>query len=125
VPEQSWTFAECLRQLREAADLTQYALAKRTGLSKQALSRLEMGEREPTWTTVQKLALALGVDCRQFVDPTLTLPATEPTPGPGRPRKQPVEAHGEAAPRSEPAQGPSRPKGKAAGGKRPRRKKEK
>jgi transcriptional regulator with XRE-family HTH domain len=86
------SFAGKLRQLRENAGFSQYALAKRSGLSKQALSRLEMGEREPSWETVQKLALALRVDSRQFVDPAVTIPTEEEAaPGkPGRPRKEPT-----------------------------------
>ena len=67
-------FAERLRTLREAAGLSQYALAKRSGLSKQSLSKLEMGESEPTWETVQKLALVLGADCREFTYPAMTVP---------------------------------------------------
>lgn len=60
------SFSEILKRLRGKADLSQYALAKATGLSKQTLSQLEMGNREPSWATVQKLARALGVDCRAF-----------------------------------------------------------
>jgi transcriptional regulator with XRE-family HTH domain len=81
------TFAERLRGLRENAGLSQYALAKKSGLTKQALSRLELGEREPTWQTVQLLAAALGVDCRAFVDPGLQPPPEEPARPRGRPRK--------------------------------------
>ncbi|HTU21622.1 MAG TPA: helix-turn-helix transcriptional regulator [Gemmataceae bacterium] len=60
------TFADRLRELREAAGLSQYALAKQADISKQAVSSLELGEREPTWATVQALAKALGVDCMAF-----------------------------------------------------------
>jgi transcriptional regulator with XRE-family HTH domain len=89
VTEQHLSFADRLRTQREAAGLSQYALAKKSGLTKQALSRLELGEREPTWATVQLLALALGVDCRSFTDPNLRTPpqADEPPRGRGRPRK--------------------------------------
>jgi transcriptional regulator with XRE-family HTH domain len=80
-------FGSTLARLREAAGLSQYALAKRSGLSKQALSNLEMGAREPSWLTVQRLALALGVDCRKFTDPDLALPAPEEPRPVGRPRK--------------------------------------
>ncbi len=81
------SFAERLRGLREGAGLSQYALAKKSGLTKQALSRLELGEREPTWQTVQLLAAALGVDCTSFVDPNLTPPAEEPAAPRGRSRQ--------------------------------------
>jgi transcriptional regulator with XRE-family HTH domain len=85
-------FAGRLKDLREGAGLSQYALAKRSGLSKQALSNLELGAREPTWETVQRLALALGVDCRAFVDPGLTLPPERPATGRGRPPKHKAES---------------------------------
>jgi transcriptional regulator with XRE-family HTH domain len=84
-------FAERLKALRERKGISQYALAKLTGLTKQALSRLELSEREPTWTTVQLLALALDVNCTAFADPSLTLPDLEPARPRGRPRKAPAE----------------------------------
>lgn len=82
-------FAKRLGELRAAAGLSQYALARRSGLSKQALSNLELGAREPSWLTVQRLCAALKVDCRQFVDPGLTLPEEPPARPRGRPRKKP------------------------------------
>jgi transcriptional regulator with XRE-family HTH domain len=84
---ESTCFAERLRHLREKAGLSQYALARQAGLSKQAVSNLEAGNREPTWQTVQLLALALGVDCGAFVDPAVRLPDTSPVLPRGRPRK--------------------------------------
>jgi transcriptional regulator with XRE-family HTH domain len=60
------TFASRLRQLRAAAGISQYELAKRCRLPRQTVSRLEKGDSEPSWTTVQILAWALGVDCREF-----------------------------------------------------------
>jgi transcriptional regulator with XRE-family HTH domain len=80
-------FAERLKALREEKGASQYALAKLTGLSKQAISRLELGEREPTWATVQLLAAALAVDYAAFADPGLRLPTPEPARSRGRPRK--------------------------------------
>jgi transcriptional regulator with XRE-family HTH domain len=67
--------------------VSQYELAKRAGVTRQALSLLEMGEREPNWETVQRLSAALGVDCREFVDPGLKLPEREPSRPRGRPPK--------------------------------------
>jgi transcriptional regulator with XRE-family HTH domain len=95
----STSFADRLREVREAAGLSQYALAKLSGLSKQAVSHLELGVREPTWQTVQLLAGALGVDCRAFVDPSLQPPASEPAPPRGRPKKteNQTEAEGPSA----------------------------
>ena len=92
-------FAERLRGLRESAGLSQYALAKRAGVSRQGMSRLEMGEREPTWITVQRIAAALGVSCEAFTDPDIVQEAQNPEPPrrPGRPRKA---VEGEPAPKN-------------------------
>jgi transcriptional regulator with XRE-family HTH domain len=86
------SFAELLRAERQAAGLSQYALARKAGLSKQGLSLLEKGEREPTWATVQLLAAALGVDCRAFADAAPQLPDLGPPSQRGRPRKAAAEA---------------------------------
>lgn len=83
-------FASRLKQLREAAGYSQNALAEKAGLTRQALSRLELGEREPTWETVQRLATALGADCSEFNDPELEMPEEKPPSPLGRPRKTPA-----------------------------------
>lgn len=86
------TFAHRLKALREAAGISQYALAKKAGLSKQALSNLELGNREPSWVTVQRLAQALGADCSEFLDPALSASREIAPPRPrGRPRKEQPE----------------------------------
>jgi transcriptional regulator with XRE-family HTH domain len=97
-------FAGRLRTLRESAGLSQYALAKRAGLSKQGMSRLELGEREPTWVTVQRLAAALGVSFEAFADPDVARQAQndEPPGVPGRPRKAPARTPGPKKPRGRP-----------------------
>lgn len=59
-------FGARLKAVREAAGLTQDQLAERAGLYKFSIAKLEQGVREPTWSTVQVLAKALGVDCRAF-----------------------------------------------------------
>jgi transcriptional regulator with XRE-family HTH domain len=89
---QNQFFAAQLKTLRERKGLSQYALAKQTGLSKQAMSLLEKGDSEPYWFTVQLLAVALGADYADFADPSLTLPELEPPRPRGRPRKAPTEA---------------------------------
>ena len=56
------SFGVRLRQLREAAGLTQEELAERAGLSRKAISVLERGERKrPYPHTVRSLADALGL----------------------------------------------------------------
>ncbi len=92
------SFAARLQQVREQAGLSQYELAKRTGLSRQAVSQLEMGQSEPSWTTVQFLAAALGADYAAFADPELKLPDAEPPRPRGRPRK--AADRGETAPKA-------------------------
>jgi transcriptional regulator with XRE-family HTH domain len=67
VPEGlTMTFADRLRELREAAGLTQEALADATGLSLGAVRNYEQGIREPYWSTIFKLADALGVSVEAF-----------------------------------------------------------
>ena len=79
-------FNELLRKYREAAELSQEQLARKAGISTSALSKLEQTLREPTWNTVQRLSLALGVDPKSFVDVDLEVP--EPKPAPKRRRKE-------------------------------------
>ena len=56
------TFGDLLRRHRDSANLTQEELAARTGLTPQAISLLERGERRrPHGYTVEKLAEALGL----------------------------------------------------------------
>ena len=59
-------FAARLTELRTAAKLSQYGLAKAARISKQAVNMLEKGESEPTWQTVRRLARALGVSVEEF-----------------------------------------------------------
>jgi transcriptional regulator with XRE-family HTH domain len=92
-------FAQRLHALREERGLSQYELARRTGLTRQTLSRLEMGDRDPTWGTVQLLALALAVDCREFRDPSITLPEVALTVQPDGLPKSRTEANGQAEPK--------------------------
>jgi transcriptional regulator with XRE-family HTH domain len=47
-------------QLRAAAGQTQEDLAHAAGISVVALSRIETGKRNPTWSTVRRIAKGLG-----------------------------------------------------------------
>jgi putative transcriptional regulator len=79
-------FAARLVAERESAGLTQAELARRVGLTRQMLSLLEKGDREPSWPTVVALSDALGVSCDEFRGPP---PATGgPARGRGRPPRQ-------------------------------------
>lgn len=59
-------FGRRLASLREAAGLTAYALAKRSGVTQSFIGKLERGEKGPSWATVLKLAAALGVGVSAF-----------------------------------------------------------
>jgi transcriptional regulator with XRE-family HTH domain len=59
-------FARRLKELREAAELTQAELAERCGLHLSAVFKLEQGRRAPSWDTVQTLCKGLGVPCAAF-----------------------------------------------------------
>jgi transcriptional regulator with XRE-family HTH domain len=73
-----------LKELREAAGLTQPQLAERTGLSRAGVAHIEQGLRRPTWDTITKLAAALGVTPDAFSKP----PSADVQPrGRGRPPK--------------------------------------
>jgi transcriptional regulator with XRE-family HTH domain len=50
-----------VQALRDKRAMTQAALAKKAGLSRGYLARVETGRHEPTLTTLRKLAKALGV----------------------------------------------------------------
>jgi transcriptional regulator with XRE-family HTH domain len=50
-----------VQKLRTVRRLSQEALAKRAGISRGYVARLEIGRHDPTVTTVRKLAKALGV----------------------------------------------------------------
>jgi transcriptional regulator with XRE-family HTH domain len=96
-------FPHKLRQLREAAGITQKELADRVSISVRQISRLETGAQIATWPTVLALCKALGVSCSAF-ETADDSPAAEEAPrGPGRPRKA---AEGQA-----PKKRPRRPRG--------------
>lgn len=59
-------FGKQLKKLREAAGLSLYQLAKDSGVTLQAISRIEKDEREPNWITILKLARTLDVSVSEF-----------------------------------------------------------
>jgi excisionase family DNA binding protein len=56
-----------LRRLREAAGLSQLALAATSGVEHETISRLELGHQAASPTTVRQLAQALGIEPGVFV----------------------------------------------------------
>ena len=59
---------ERLRTLRTTKLLTQEELARISGIGVTAISRLENGHEMPRFSTIKKLASALGIDPRDFTD---------------------------------------------------------
>ena len=55
-------------KIRRAAGLTQEALAKRIGISREYVARIEGGHHEPSLTTLVKVAKALGVTAGSLID---------------------------------------------------------
>jgi transcriptional regulator with XRE-family HTH domain len=61
-------FNERLKELRKTAGLSQDGLAKASGLSVSAISKLEQHSMDPSWSTVQQLAKGLGVSILEFLN---------------------------------------------------------
>ena len=82
------TFGDLLRRRRDSANLTQEDLARRSGLTPQAIGLLERGERRrPQKYTVGKLAEALGLtgqDLAEFEAAARRSSIRRATPGPSR-----------------------------------------
>lgn len=65
--ENSESFGIVLRELREAAGLTQEQLGFESELRRTFISLLELGQQQPSLTTVFKLASALGISASEMV----------------------------------------------------------
>ena len=50
-----------LKKLREAKDMSQATLAKKAGITREYVNKLEAGRYDPTVGVLQRLARALGV----------------------------------------------------------------
>jgi transcriptional regulator with XRE-family HTH domain len=50
-----------IRRLRKGKDMSQAQLAKRAGLTRVYVTRLEAGKQDPSLSTINALAKALGV----------------------------------------------------------------
>lgn len=62
------SFSERLKALRTERGLAQEALARAAGVSTATVARLEHAGLDPSWSTVVKLAGALGVNPNDFLD---------------------------------------------------------
>jgi transcriptional regulator with XRE-family HTH domain len=84
------TFGKLIGDVRQGKGWSVYALARRTGLTDQAIHDLEGSDRMPTFDTARRLALALGISLDWIAG---QLPPVElPEPGPQRPRGRPRKA---------------------------------
>jgi transcriptional regulator with XRE-family HTH domain len=83
MPEIAERFPFRLRELREAAGLSQAALGQKVGVSQGTINHYERNARQPTWANVLALCDALGVDCAAFLVAASSSPRRL-----GRPRKQ-------------------------------------
>ena len=62
------TFAEKLRELRDAKGLSEAMLADVSGLPFGTVHVYSLGRRRPSFAAVVKLAKALGVTCEAFAE---------------------------------------------------------
>jgi transcriptional regulator with XRE-family HTH domain len=58
--------AERLVQLRKELNISQYKLAKLSGISQAGLSDIELGKKQPTVQTLEKILQALNVSWADF-----------------------------------------------------------
>jgi transcriptional regulator with XRE-family HTH domain len=59
--------ARAVGKLREDAELSQAALARKAGLTATSIGEVESGEHEPTYGTMRRLARGLGVSLPDLV----------------------------------------------------------
>jgi transcriptional regulator with XRE-family HTH domain len=62
------TMAIRLKALRTQRGLSQEALAEKAGLSRTYVARLETARQDPTLSTLEKLAKALGVKVTKLLE---------------------------------------------------------
>jgi DNA-binding XRE family transcriptional regulator len=69
-----------VRRMREAAGMTQAELAKLVGTSQPTIARLERGQdtREPRWSVLDRIGMALGRQLSLVFAPTPAAGASEP-----------------------------------------------
>ena len=76
------TLAELLTRMRSEAGLSMFELAKRTGINRSTLMRIEAGTTtDPDRGTLNALARGLGVEPEQFYD-AVWQDADQPLPSP-------------------------------------------
>jgi predicted transcriptional regulator len=83
--QQPMTFAEKLRELRDASGLSEAKLAEASGVPFASVHEYGLGRRKPSFAAAVKIARALGVSCEAFADCEDV--AGESEPNAGRPKK--------------------------------------
>ena len=61
------TVGATIRRLREARGLSQEALARKAGLARLTVIRIETGSQSPTLDSLERVAKALGVRLRALI----------------------------------------------------------
>lgn len=82
------TVAEKIRQQRRLANISQYELSKRAGVSLKTVQRWETEQRSPRMEEIQKLASVLGVPVTELLSDS---PAPAPMPAPVPEQDKPAE----------------------------------
>lgn len=54
------------KRMRESKGMTTRGLAREAGVSTETINAIEHGRRQPTVTTLDKIARALGVEVKDF-----------------------------------------------------------
>jgi DNA-binding XRE family transcriptional regulator len=78
-------FGARLKELREAAWLTQGDLAEACGVNRFSIAKVEQGLRDPSWPLALRLAHALGVSVAVFAPAEGTQAGKPGGAGPARP----------------------------------------
>ena len=60
-------FGRVLRRLRKHSGMSQEQIGFEAGLERNFISMLELGQRQPTITTIEKLAIALQISASEFI----------------------------------------------------------
>jgi transcriptional regulator with XRE-family HTH domain len=60
--------AKRIKEWRTKRDMSQRDLAERSGVSREYIARIELGQHDPTLSTLEKLAEALGVSVSKLVE---------------------------------------------------------
>ena len=84
------TFAEKMRELRDAKGLSEAKLALASGIAFGTLHNYALGIRPPSFGAVVRIAKALGTDCTAFAACSdVTAGEEKPAPKKGKSKTQP------------------------------------